>query len=131
VENGASHVVTQAATSVSTILPKDVDETQLNWVYAKQDNLLSAPIEKGQKLGTAQVWYGAKCLAVTDMTSMHAVAVYEAPVVPEKPAILGGSWLLLVLVLLGLVVLAFLVLLGLRTYRIMRYRRRKQRRGVR
>ena len=131
VENGASHVVTQATTSVSTILPKDVDETQLNWVYAKQDNILSAPIEKGQKLGTAQVWYGAKCLAVTDMTSMHAVAVYAAPIVPEKPASVGGSWLMLLLVLLGLVVVAFLAILGLRTYRIMRYRRRKQRRGVR
>lgn len=131
VENGASHVVTQATTSVSTILPKDVDETQLNWVYAKQDNILSAPIEKGQKLGSAQVWYGAKCLAVTDMTSMHAVAVYAAPIVPEKPASVSGSWLILLLVLLGLVVVAFLAILGLRTYRIMRYRRRKQRRGVR
>lgn len=131
VENGASHVVTQATTSVSTILPKDVDETQLNWVYAKQDTILSAPIEKGQKLGSAQVWYGAKCLAVTDMTSMHAVAVYAPPVIPEKPASLGGSWLMLLLVLVGLVVLAFLALFGLRTYRIIRYRRRKQRRGVR
>lgn len=129
VENGASHVVTQATTSVSTILPKDVDETQLKWVYEKQNANIAAPVEKGQKLGTAQVWYGAKCLAVTDMTSMHAVAVYQAPIIPEKPASLGGSWWIFLLVLLGLVLIAFLALFGLRTYRIMRYRQRKRRRS--
>lgn len=131
VENGASHVVTQATTSVSTILPKEVDEAQLKWVYEKQNATITAPVEKGQKLGTAQVWYGAKCLAVTDMTSMHAVALYQAPIIPDKPASIGGSWWIFLLVLLGLVVIAFLAIFGLRTYRIMRYRRRKQRRSRR
>lgn len=131
VENGASHVVTQATTSVSTILPKEVDETQLKWVYEKQTSNIAAPIEKGQKLGTAQVWYGTKCLAETDMTSMHKVALYQAPIIPEKPASLGGSWWIFLLVLLGLVLIAFLALFGLRTYRIMRYRQRKQRRSRR
>lgn len=131
VENGASHVVTQATTSVSTILPREVDEAQLEWVYEKQNATISAPIEKGQKLGTVQVWYGAKCLAETDMTAMHEVSLYQSPIIPEKPASLGGSWWLFLLVLLGLVMIAFLALFGLRTYRIMRHRQRKQRRSRR
>ena len=129
VENGASHVVTQAATSVSTVLPKEVDETQLKWVYEKQDATLIAPVEKGQNLGTAQVWYGTKCLAETDMTAMNAVALYQAPVIPEKPDHHGGSWLMLLLVLLGLVLLGFLGLVALRAFRIMKYQRRKRRRS--
>ena len=131
VENGASHVVTQATASVSTVLPKEVDEAQLKWVYEKQNATIIAPVVKGQKLGTAQVWYGTKCLAETDMTAMHGVALYQAPVIPEKPDNQSGSWLMLLVVLLGLVVVAFLAILGLRTYRIMRYRRRKQRRSRR
>ena len=131
VENGASHVVTQATTSASTVLPKEVDETQLKWVYEKQDSVLTAPIEKGQKLGVAQVWYGTKCLAQTDMTAMHGVEVYQTPVIPEKPAKQTGSWLMLLLVLVGLVVIGFLGVIGLRAIRIMRYQRKKKRRGRR
>lgn len=129
VENGASHVVTQAATSVSTVLPKDVDESQLKWVYEKQDSTIAAPVKKGQQIGVTQVWYGTKCLAQTDMLAMHDVEVYQAPVIPEKPANQGGSFLIFLLVLLGLVVVGFLVVIGLRAFRILRYQRRKKRRS--
>lgn len=129
VEGGASHVVTQAATSVSTVLPADVDESQLKWVYEGQSGTITAPVEKGQKLGTAQVWYGTKCLARTDMIAMNAVEKYQAPVIPEKPAQKqSGSWLMLLWVLLGLVLLGFLTVLGIRAVRIMKYQRRKMRR---
>lgn len=131
VDNGASHVVTQAATSVSTVLPKDVDESQLKWVYEKQDDALIAPLEKGQKIGVAQVWYGTKCLAQTDMTAMHGVEVYQAPIIPEKPKNHSGSWLMLLLVLVGLVVVGFLIVVGLRAFRIMRYQRKRNRRSRR
>ncbi len=131
VENGTSHVVTQATTSVSTVLPKEVDETQLKWVYEKQNSTLTAPVEKGQKLGVAQVWYGTKCLAQTDMTAMHGVEVFQAPVIPEKPDNHTGSWLTLLLVLVGLVVIGFLGVIGLRAFRIMRYQRMKKRRSRR
>ena len=131
VANGASHVVTQAATSVSTVMPAEVDESQLKWVYAGQSDIISAPVEKGQKLGTAQVWYGAKCLAETDMVAMNGVETYQAPVIPEKPDTQSGSWLMLLLVLVGLAVLGFLAVLGLRVFRIMKYQRRQRRRSRR
>ncbi len=131
VDNGASHVVTQAATSASTVMPAEVDESQLKWVYAGQSDTISAPVAKGQKLGTAQVWYGAKCLAETDMVAMNGVEIYQAPVIPEKPNSQSGSWVMLLLVLGGLVVLGFLAVIGLRVLRIMKYQRRQRRRSRR
>lgn len=132
VEGGASHVVTQAAASISTVIPSQVDESQLKWVYEGQNSTITAPVEKGQKLGTAQVWYGTKCLAQTDMVAINAVEPYQAPVIPEKPEVKqSGSWLMLLLVLLGLLVLGFLAVVGVRAVRIMKYQRRRKRRSRR
>ncbi len=132
VSNGASHVVTQATTSISTILPKEVDETQLKWDYRLHDGNLTAPVEKGQILGAVQVWYGTKCLAQTDMVAMNGVNIAQPPVIPEKPeGMRGGSWWMFLLILIGIVVLAFLVILGLRAFHIMKYQRRQKRRSRR
>lgn len=132
VEGGSSHVVTQAATSVSTILPVEVDATQLKWVYEGLNSAIAAPVEKGQKLGIAQVWYGVKCLAQTDMVAMNNVEKYQPPVIPEKPAVKqSGSWLTLFLVLIGLVVVGFLGMIGIRAIRIMNYQRKRRQRGRR
>lgn len=128
VTNGASHVVTQAAESISTILPKEADPTLLKWVYEKQEGTLEAPLRKGQKLGVAQVWYGVKCLAQTDMLTMHAVEPYQSPVIPEKPIIQAQNWLFLILIIAGLVVVALLIFFSVRSARIKRHQRRQNRR---
>lgn len=132
VTNGASHVVTQATTSISTILPAEVDEALLKWDYKLRDGNLAAPLEKGQILGAVQVWYGTKCLAQTDMVAMNAVAVAQTPIIPEKPASMqSAGWWTVLLILLGLVVLGFLGILGLRSFHIMKYQQRRKRRGRR
>lgn len=131
VQNGASHVVTQAAASISTILPAEVDETQLKWAYEVQSSTVAAPVEKGQKLGVAQVWYGTKCLAQTDMLAMHRVENYQAPIIPEKPLIRFSGWLLALLISLGLVVIGFLTIFFLRMRAVRRYRNRKMKRSRR
>ena len=129
VTNGANHVVTQATSTISTILPADVDESQLNWVYEAQEGEISAPVQKGQKLGTAQVWFGPKCLAETDMVAMNDVKIYKAPVVPEKPAKEdNGNWGLLLLILIGAVVVVFLIVVGIRALRILLYQRKQRQR---
>lgn len=132
VTGGSSHVVTQAATSISTVMPAQVEENQLKWLYECDDTVIQAPVEKGQKLGTVQVWYGTKCLAQTDMVAMHAVQLQQIPIIPEKPeSTQSGSWLMLFLTLLGLAVLGFLLVLGLRIIRILKYQRKKKRRSRR
>ena len=130
VENGASHVVSQAATSVSTVMPIEVDDTQLRWVYQPETASFTAPLTRGQRLGTAEVWYGTKCLAKTDMLAMNAVNEYKAPVVPEKPAAeMSNGWVTVLIVLLILAVLVFAAVLGIRILRIQRYQRRQKRRS--
>ena len=122
-------MVTQATSTISTILPADVDESQLNWVYEAQEGEISAPVQKGQKLGTAQVWFGSKCLAETDMVAMNDVRVYKAPVVPEKPVKEdNGNWGLLLLILIGAVVVVFLIVVGIRALRILLYQRKQRQR---
>ncbi len=130
VEGGTNDVVTQASGSVSTVLPMDVDETQLKWIYEKDGGLLTAPVEVGQTIGTVQAWYGTKCLAQTDMIAMNRVEKYEPPVVPEKPEtnMDSGSWLMLILALAGIAVAVFAVSVGARALKILKYQRRRNRR---
>ena len=127
VEGGTGDVVTQALSTISTVLPIEVDETLLKWNYQPNSGTFAAPVVKGQKLGTVEAWYGTKCLAQTDMVAMHDVGVYQAPVIPEKPESKdGGNWLTFLLVLLGIAVAGFLGMVGIRALRIMQYRRRRK-----
>lgn len=128
VTNGTNHIVTQAAASVSTVVPKELNEDAMRWVYAT-DGVPNAPVEKGQKLGYAQAWYGNKCLAQTQMVAMNAVEVYQPPIIPEKPAFSeANGWVILIIVVLAVALAGFLVLLGIRAAKISK-RKRRQRRG--
>ena len=132
VVNGANDVVTQATSTISTILPVGVDEEQLRWDYQATGDAITAPVKKGQKLGTVRVWFGSKCLAETDMVAMNKVEVYQTPVVPKKPQKADkGNWLAVILILVGTVVALFLILVGIRFVRIMIYQRKQERRGGR
>lgn len=132
VVNGANDVVTQATSTISTILPVGVDEEQLRWIYEATGDTITAPVKKGQKLGSVQVWFGSKCLAETDMVAMNKVEVYQAPVVPEKPQKADeGNWLVVILILVGTVFAVFLALVSIRFVRIMIYQRKQENRGRR
>ncbi|MBE6947828.1 MAG: D-alanyl-D-alanine carboxypeptidase [Ruminococcaceae bacterium] len=133
VENGANDVVTQAVSNISTVLPIEVEQSQLRWVYQNANELISAPVSQGQKLGDVEVWYGNKCLARTDMVAMNAVALKQEFSVPQKPASrkYEGSWTAVLLILLGGVVAVFVGMVVLRAVRIMQHNRRKNRRGRR
>lgn len=132
VQGGANQVVTQPAASASTVLPNQLDESLLRWVYTQKDTALTAPVEKGQSIGSVQVWYGEKCLAQTDMVAMNAVAVEREPVIPEAPVKEdSGSWKALVVTLGvfgGMIVLFLLVMTVLRFVGNMRRKARRRRR---
>lgn len=134
VEGGANSVVTQPAAAASTVLPVDLDESELTWVYGESTGVLRAPVKKGQKITTAQVWYGSKCLAQTDLVAANSVEVRQEPVVPTEPAAPGdsGSREMLAVVcggILGVVLLVAAALLIVRGIRLaMRNARRRRRR---
>ena len=76
VQNGTNDVVTTTTGAFSTVLPVEVDESKLRWVYVDAIDL-KAPIEKGQVVSLAQVWYGDTCLVQTELVAMNSVDVYQ------------------------------------------------------
>lgn len=136
VENGANAVVACPAASASTVLPVDITQDKLTWIYGDATGHVVAPVEKGQALSTAQVWYGSKCLAQTDLVAMNGVPEWSAPVIPPMPEGSAGAiwkWVLIILsVLLGLGVLGgFVVFLRRMILRAKQKARRRRRRSGR
>ncbi len=141
VEGGVNHVVTQPEKTSATVLPLELDSAKLTWIYGDADGNLTAPVEKGQKISTVQVWYGAKCIAQTNLVAANAVAVWRAPTEPADPvgqeqkdswmlvSVIGGAVLLIGL----LIVLAVMVTKGIRRAQanLRRRRRRMDRRRSR
>lgn len=122
VSGGANDVVSQPVDSASTVLPVETDETQLRWVYLDGNTALTAPVEKGQVLGSVQVWYGQKCLAETDLVAMNEVKPATPPVIPEKIQTREDSvgWQTVLWVISVLAVLLLLGMLSLLAARAMR-----------
>lgn len=131
VEGGANHVVTKPTESASTVLPIALDDSLLRWVYQRTSDTIKAPVELGQTMGIVQAWYGEKCLAQTEMVAMHAVAAEAAPVVPQRPAGMGGNgnwnvFLMIAGAIVGLLLIAVVALFAVRYSRIlMRVLRRR------
>lgn len=131
VSGGANNVVTRPVHELSTVLPVGLDETKLTWIYDKVDQTITAPVEQGQIIATAQVWYEDTCLVQTDLVSMNAVDIYVAPPVPEAPINNGFDWTVLFVVLgilLGIAALFVVVLLILRGISMAKMRTRQRRR---
>jgi len=130
VSGGANHVVTRPVNELSTILPLGLDETKLEWVYTKVDQTIIAPVEQGQVIATAQVWYEDTCLVQTDLVAMNAVEIYVAPVIPDAPDnSVDFTFVLIILgILLGIVCLFVVVLLILRGISVAKMRSRQRRR---
>ena len=134
VENGLNSVVVRPVMSASTVLPVDATGDQLTWIYGDAVGSLKAPVEKGQVLSTIQVWYGAKCLAQTELVAMNSVAAGQ-PETGEGPRLEKSAspiwkWLLIVvccIVGLGVLVVGVILLRKwiLRSIHTARRRRRR------
>ena len=133
VENGENSVVTRPAKTASTVLPVELDETKLTWIYGDTTGTIQAPVAEGQKISTVQVWYGAKCLAQADLVAANAVNVYTAPVVPTEPDGAGDSKVGMIVAiiagaLLGAAVVVVLIRLVIRWARKLKHNARLRRR---
>lgn len=141
VKDGRNHVVTGPAEDGFCILPKGITAHDLTWKYADSAQGLAAPISKGQSITEMEVWYGDICLAITDLTAMYAVDVFEPYEEPKsatdkKNEESHGDLLALILgVILGIVVTVILGMFLIRILRIaivkarIRRRRRNRRRN--
>jgi D-alanyl-D-alanine carboxypeptidase (penicillin-binding protein 5/6) len=75
VENGDSDVVLGAKEAIYTVLPQDVDSSDLNYRYTNIGTGFEAPIEKGQLLSMLEIWSGNTCLGQVELFALNAVPV--------------------------------------------------------
>ena len=135
VEGGTNSVVAQPVKEASTVLPVDLDESKLTWIYNDTAGTLAAPVEQGQILSNVQVWYGSKCLAQSDLVAANAVPQWQTPTVPDDTQHQDheGSWQLLGTVIGALAGIGVLIVLGIlvsrwirKASRAARLRRRRE-----
>lgn len=139
VSNGANQVAVVSAEALSTVLPKDLEETELSWEYSTYSGL-TAPVSAGSVISTLKVWYGDICVAQTDLVAATDVDVYVAPTEPtvsdNKEEDGGATLAVFVGIILSAALLTLAVLFVVRlvrraSFRAMRRRRRAGRRRSR
>ncbi len=134
VVDGTNSVVVQPASEVYTVLPAGIEEEKLTWIYAEAAGTITAPVEKGQKISSVQVWYGSKCLAQTDLVAVNGVQKWQEPTVPQQTEDTGGEedlkWIGIVcgILLLVAAVVSLAVVIRKAVVRAMRNARLKRRR---
>ena len=134
--NGDSYISTGVKDSTLVLLPSGVSHSDLTYLYNEDSTVIQAPVQKGEKISTVQVWHENVCLAQVDLFAMHDVdvqQVVETQEIHEKQNTGTPSVLVVVFVIIGLLLV---LLLGRRIiFRIVRInrirRRRKNRRRSR
>lgn len=131
VDGGENDVIGCPATSVSVSLPKDAAASDVTYKAAAASSLLTAPIKKGQVIGTVEVWYKNLCVGQCDMIAVHAVDQPGVNMIPLKPTAEEDAnaalrnWLLIGgAVVLGLVAAGGITILVMRHVRQSQMKRR-------
>ena len=72
VMNGGSDVSVGTLDGAFSVIPNNITETSLAYRYINEVPL-SAPIEKGQRVSTLQIWCGNVCVSQNDLYAMNSV----------------------------------------------------------
>ena len=131
--NGNCDVSIGTHDSAFSVIPATMDSLGLSYRYIDEVQL-SAPIEKGQKLSSVQIWCGSVCVAETDLYAMNSVDVIETVSLNNGRSGKGlFVWILYGLgAVLGIVLIGFIIISVLRAFHISKRRkvyRRYRRRG--
>jgi len=127
-ENNAFGTITKG---MSAAVPLGSDYNTIRYEYVLPEGGLTAPLSKGQRIGSVRVWYGDICLAQEDMLSAADVAVRQEP--ENSPA--GDQddsidlWNGILKVVLGALLVMFVLVLVIRIGFAVKYARRRRRRA--
>ena len=130
VSDGASDLVVGPQVSISTILPADMDQSDLIYRYSEAASGIGAPIEKGQIISNVEIWNGSVCVAQADLYAMNGVAVKQLSAEDTNGKKDTAVVPVILLVIAGVVGAAFIVLLIMRlisTLRMQSARNRSRR----
>jgi hypothetical protein len=116
---------------MSAAVPVDANFETIRYDYTLVEGGLTAPISKGDKIGTVRVWYGNVCLAQQDLLSASDVAearnngaANRRPTGDESLVLWNGILKIALGIVAGLFILVCVVRIG-NTIKRSRRRRRK------
>lgn len=133
VMDGSSDLMIGTLEGAYAVVPDKITQNSLVYRYADEVPL-NAPIEKGQRVSTLQIWSGNVCIAQTELYAMNSVK--HVSTISAQPNAAKGipTGLRVVLCVAGAIVILVLVVIGclsvlrtIRTVRINRHRRRNSR----
>lgn len=113
VVNGNADVVAGPIVSVATVLPSDITADALTYRYMDVDGALQAPIEKGTRLSSLEIWHNNFCVAQVDLYAMNAVPVQQLSENDSQLQDPKNVWqvaLYVVLIILGIIIAFVLVI---------------------
>jgi D-alanyl-D-alanine carboxypeptidase (penicillin-binding protein 5/6) len=131
VDNGENDVIGCPGQEIIASMPKDATPADMVYKAVPSDTLLTAPIQKGQVIGTVEVWYKNICVGQCDMIAMHGVdqpGVNNIPLMPTAEEESDSNMLIWLLVggavILGVVAIGGGTLLVMRMVRKSKIKRR-------
>lgn len=126
--NGNCDVSIGTQDSFFSVIPLSMDAAGLSYRYINETQLI-APIEKGQKLSTVQVWCGSVCIAEADLYAMNSVdSVEQTTATESKQGTSFFRWIVLGLcAIVGVIIFCFLMLVILRSIHIRKIKNKQHR----
>lgn len=85
VAGGENDVIGCPAQKIVVSLPKDAASADMVFKAVPSNTLLSAPIQKGQVIGSVEVWYKKLCVGQCDMIAVYGVDQPGVNNIPLKP----------------------------------------------
>ncbi len=128
VQGAANDVVLGVSSDISTVLPVEMGLNDIRFQYSDGYNQLTAPIKKGQVVGSVSLWNGNICVGACDLYAMSDVSD-DGPKIEQKSkkAITVGKVILITAVVLVAAFGALLCVRWVHTIRVMKQRRRRRR----
>lgn len=116
VTGGANAVAATPTRSVRSVLPASVGMDGLTMHYLRTGGSLTAPVKAGDVVDILQIWYGAVCIAQSELVAMNDSKFAEAAEDPQSPSadVWNSGALTKVLAIFGMivgVVLGFILIL--------------------
>ena len=132
VSGGAHNAFGSIEASMSAVVPKGSDYNTIRYEYTLTDGTLTAPVDKGQKIGLVRVWYDNICLAQQELLSAADVEVQQQRTEVQKVDTDTSMdlWDGILKIVLAAVAVLFVLMLLLRIRAAAKRRRRRARRNA-
>lgn len=106
--NGECDVVLGTKTALSSVVPENVNAENLIYRFVNAEGL-TAPIQKGEKLSTVEVWNGTLCIGQVDLYAMNSVGLFAAQNGDNNRTGRVGFFAVLLYIIGGIVALGLLL----------------------